>query len=423
MWHVYFMCPPKRARQDDLRSLWLRRLRVWKVCLVLLLMISAGLYAKTPTGAITGTVKSEAGAAFPHTKVIAKASDGQVVESVFTDDQGRFQFPPVQPGTYRVEVEFAGQIETSAKTVEVKDGKTVELNFIGRATQAGTASKSGVLGPVSFYNQSGFKQGQLENPSGGGGYSSAASAQAVKMLKQYLAAPESPAVAGGSEANVKPGTVAGPHEEELEQSGSALLAHKNYAQATTVFEKATALYPRSERLQMGLGLSLYGAGKYPAAVSALSAAAHLAPDDSAPVVMLSEALQFAPDVAAASVLKRFSDLHPKSAPGHYAYGLSLWNDFRASHIAITLANAHTEFEKAIALDPDDAASHLQLGVIYDEQKATERAAREYLAAIRLNSQLATAHYRLAQDYQRLGKKDKAASELALYEQLRRRTSP
>jgi tetratricopeptide (TPR) repeat protein len=423
MWDAPIICPPKRTCRNDLNSLRARQPRVAITCVALLLLISTGLLTTTSTGTITGTVKTEAGAAIAHAKVIARAPAGQEVAFAFTDEHGRFQFAAIHAGIYTVEIEFGGPMESSGKTANVKNGETLELNFVAHTAKAGTSRKPELLGPVSFYNQPNFRQGELQNPSGGGGYSNAASAQAVKMLNQYLAAPKPPASASTGTTKGEPGISARPHESELEQSGSTLLARKDYTQATEVFEKATALYPRSERLQMGLGLSLYGAGKYPAAVNALTEAARLAPDDSAPVVMLAEALRFAPDAGAASVVKQFSDLHPQSAQGHYALGLSLWNDFRADHDSSTLANAQAEFEKAIALDPTDAASHLQLGMIYDEQKAPELAAHEYLAAISLNHQLATAHYRLAQDYERLGEKDKAAAELAQYEKLRGQTAP
>jgi len=412
-----------RSRQDGLIVFRPRRSKVWKISLALWLMLSAGLFAKEPGGTIVGTVKTEAGAAIVHAKVIAKGSNGRVVTSAFTDDQGRFQFPPVQPGVYRVEIESAGRWKTSAKTVEVSDGTNAVLNFVGSPAHAGQSSKSDLLGPVTFYNDSDFKEGQLENPSGGGGYSNAASAQAGQMLKQYLAPQNSSASATGSGANEEPSGSLDAHEADFESSGSKLLAHRDYAKAIQVFTKASALYPRSERLQMGLGLSLYGAGKYKAAIDALGDAARLAPDDPAPVVMLSEASQFAPDPAAADLLKRFSEFHPNSAEGHYAYGLSLWRDFRVHHGAETLANAQAEFEKAVELNPSDAAAHLQLGMIYDEQRMIDRAAGEYLAATRANPKLAAAHYRLAQDYERLGEKDKAADELVLYEKLLGHASP
>ena len=308
MWEVPFMRTSKRTRQSDQNGLRAGRLRVGRTGLTLLLLISAGLFATTSTGTIKGTVETEAGAGIQGAKVIVRAPGGQVVATASTDDRGRFQLSSIPAGPYTVGVEFAGQMEASPQSVEVKDGETAELNFIGRDSHAGSTGKSGLLGPVSFYNHSGYRQGQLQNPSGGGGYSNAASAQAVNMLQQYLTVPRSPAATGGPEAGGKAGGYMYSQEAELEQSGKALLAQREYARATKVFEKATALYPPSEHLQMGLGLSLYGAGKYPAAVSALSEAARLAPDDSAPVVMLSESLQFAPDVAAAGMVKKFSNL-------------------------------------------------------------------------------------------------------------------
>jgi tetratricopeptide (TPR) repeat protein len=385
-------------------------------------LFSSGLLARTPAGTITGTVRTEAGVSVPHAKVIAKASGRQMVSSVLTDDRGRFQFPAIQPGTYRVEVEFPGQLKARSRMVVVKEGENAVLNFVATPAQKGTKGQSDLLGPVSFYNHSDFKQSELKNPSGGGGYSNAASAQAVKILNQYLAPAKSPGAESGAGAKENSGGSSSSQEAALERSGSALLAKNSYTQAVKVFEKATALYPRSERLQMGLGLSFFGAGKYPEAIDALREAARLAPDDSAPVVMIAEALQFTQDAAAANLLKRFSGLHPENARGRYAYGLSLWQAYRLNHNPDPLAGAQAEFEKAVALDPNDADAHLQLGTVYDEKKTPDRAIREYLAAIRVNPKLATAHYRLARDYERLGEKAKAADEFAQYNKLRGQAS-
>jgi tetratricopeptide (TPR) repeat protein len=392
------------------------------VALISWFLLSSGLQARTPAGTITGSVKTEAGVSVPLAKVIARASGGQVVSSVQTDDRGRFHFPPIQPGTYKVEVEFPGQLKTSSRMVVIKEREHAVLNFVATPPQKETKGKSDLLGPVSFYNHSDFKQSELKNPSGGGGYSNAASAQAVKILNQYLAPAKSPGAESGAGANVNSGASSSSQEEILERSGSALLAQNNYTRAVKVFEKATALYPRSERLQMGLGLSFFGAGKYPKAIDALRKAARLAPGDSAPIVMIAEALQFTQDSAAASLLKRFSELHPENARGRYAYGLSLWRAYRLNHNSEALAGAQSEFEKAVALDTNDADAHLHLGMIYDQNKVPDHAIREYLAAIRGNPKLATAHYRLARDYERLGAKGKAAEEFAQYNKLRGQTA-
>jgi tetratricopeptide (TPR) repeat protein len=416
-WGIPEMDCSQRGRQIAVCGSRSCRVRLLNTGLVFALLLSIGLAAKTQTGTISGTVRTEAGVAIPRAKVIVKSSAGNVLASTLTDDQGRFRFPPFMPGTYELEVELHGQWKTDTRRVLVKEDHHTVLNLIGRHVHLQAAGKSDGLGPVKFYDDSDFKQGELKDPSGGGGYSNAASAQAVKILNQYISSEGSSNAQHDIGGSGKSCGSAGSDEAALERSGRMLLAKKNYSEAAKVFEKATAMFPCSERLRMGLGLSLYGAGKYPEATGALREAARLAPDDSAPIVMLAETLQFVQDPAAESLLERFSKLHPEKAGGHYAYGLSLWRDFRMHRSVDKLADAQSEFEKAVSLDPNDADARLQLGMVYDEQKAPARAVAEYLATIRVNPRLASAHYRLAQDYERLGEKEKAAEELSLYQRL------
>ena len=417
-----FMFPSERIRGIHLRTNPLCRFGIAEAGLGLLFLISTVLIAQVSGIIVTGTVKTEAGAAVAGASVLARDRAGEVITSALTDSHGRYQLQPLQPGTYIVEVKLHGKQATSSESIEIREDKAVESDFVISPAQADTKGKSDLLGPVTFYNKSDFKQGELENPSAGGGYSNGTSVQAREMLRQYLAAPKLTTSEVASGTDEKPPASVNSHEAEIERSGRALLAKKDYTQAITVFEKGAALYLHSERLQMGLGLSLYGAGKYREAAEKLAEASQMAPDDPAPVVMLSEALQYAPDVTAASMIRRFSELHPGSAQGHYACGLSLWNDFRTNRSQESLAAAQAEFERAVALDPNDAGSHLQLGMIYDEQKATDLAVRQYEAVTRLDPGLAAAHYRLAQDYERLGQKDKAAAELALYQKLNGKNS-
>jgi len=395
-----------------------------RIVLVVWVMLStAAFFAKELRGTIAGTLKTESGLAIAHAKVTVIVSGGRVVASTMTDDHGRFEFPPLPPNVYKVEVGHGGSWAVSSKIVEVKGGEKSDLTLIGHPAGEVPSNQSNPLGPVSFYTDSNFQQGQLENPSGGGGYSNAASAQAVQMLKQYLAPAKfgTPATAPKNGGN--PNDSAGADGSELERTGSTLLAQRKYAEAVQVFQRGVAADPRSERLQMGLGFALYGAGKYGEAAEALSEAARLAPDDPAPIVMLAEVLQFAPVPESAALIQKFAAVHPKSAQGHYACGLSLWEEFRSRHEVGLLEHAQAEFDKAVALDPTDAASHVQLGMIFDERKLTARAILEYRSAVRLNPALAAAHYRLAQDYQRLGKKDEASAEFAEYEKLRNSGSP
>ncbi len=400
------------------RRFWLLNSDAATIVLARWVMLSTSAYpAQEPRGTIVGTLKTGSGLAIAHAKVVAIVS-GQAVASVATDDHGRFEFPPLAPNVYRVEIGHGESWVATSKIVVVKGGEKSDLTLIGHPAGESTSSQPNPLGPVSFYTDSRFQQGQLTNPSGGGGYSNAASAQAVQMLKQYLATAKPENSAGAPTNAGTPDDSADARGSDLERTGSTLLAQRDYAQAVQVFQRGVAADPRSERLQMGLGFALYGASKYAEATEALSEAARLAPDDPAPIVMLAEVLQFEPDQNAVTVVRQFAERHPESAHGHYAYGLSLWEGFRSRHETELLERAQAEFEKAVVLDPNDAVSHLQLGMIFDERKLTLRAVLEYQSAIRLDPALAVAHYRLAQDYQRLGKKEEAATEFAEYEKLR-----
>ncbi|MGH9448767.1 MAG: tetratricopeptide repeat protein, partial [Terriglobia bacterium] len=333
-----------------------------------------------------------------------------------------FQFPPIRSGICRVEVECPRCGKIAAKTLVIENEGNLNVNFVVRRQSEGQTARSDLLGPVSFYTNPDYKTSGLEDPSAGGGYSDSASRQAGQMVSQYLARDTAPSPSRSAhEGNLMDAPSLS--EASLEGSGRALLAKGKFTQAIRVFETAVARYPRSERLRMGLGLSLYGAGKFPAAGQALREAARLAPDDPSPILMLAEASRFAPNSETSRLLKRFSDLHPQSRAGHYAYGLALWGDYRSRHDARVLAQAQHQFEKALALDGNSSDAHLRLGMVYDEQGATQRAIHEYLKAIQVSPALAIAHYRLAQDYERAGERDKAAAEIARYEKLRSHASP
>jgi Carboxypeptidase regulatory-like domain len=60
------------------------------------------------TSAITGRVSDASGAAVPHAAVTITNRDNGSQRSLKTDDEGRFNFPQLKPGTYSVRVESAG---------------------------------------------------------------------------------------------------------------------------------------------------------------------------------------------------------------------------------------------------------------------------------------------------------------------------
>ena len=75
-------------------------------------------------------------------------------------------------------------------------------------------------------------------------------------------------------------------------------------------------------------------------------------------------------------------------------------------------------EKALAIDPSIRITHLDLGIVFAEDKKYEAAIAAFKDAIRLDNSKTDAHYRLARVYRDAGKPAEAAAELAIVSQLR-----
>jgi tetratricopeptide (TPR) repeat protein len=81
-------------------------------------------------------------------------------------------------------------------------------------------------------------------------------------------------------------------------------------------------------------------------------------------------------------------------------------------------NAKPMLEKALAIDPSIRITHLDLGIVFAEDKKYEAAIAAFKDAIRLDNSKTDAHYRLARVYKDAGKPAEAAAELAIVSQLR-----
>ncbi len=70
--------------------------------------LASALLAQSPTGTITGTVSDASGAVVPGAKLEITNTLTGVSRSSTTNGTGNFQFPLLNPGTYRLTVEFTG---------------------------------------------------------------------------------------------------------------------------------------------------------------------------------------------------------------------------------------------------------------------------------------------------------------------------
>ena len=210
-----------------------------------------------------------------------------------------------------------------------------------------------------------------------------------------------------------------PSEQHIFDWGIELLLHQTLEPALKVFQSGVERYPRSARLLIGLGLTLYSRGVYDEAIKTFSQATDLEPSDPRPYLFLAKMYKVS-TVESSGVterLRRFAQVDPRNAQALYYYALSLWKGAREQKREADLTEIEGLLKKAAALDPRFADAHLQLGILYAERKDYPEAIREYQQAIRLEPSLVDAHYRLAQAYVRTGEKERAQGEFETYERL------
>ena len=81
------------------------------------------------SSAISGTVDDPSGAALANAAITANEVDTKAGRSVRTDQNGRFLFSQVNPGTYTVTVAATGFAEQTSRPIVVEVGRTATLNF------------------------------------------------------------------------------------------------------------------------------------------------------------------------------------------------------------------------------------------------------------------------------------------------------
>lgn len=211
-----------------------------------------------------------------------------------------------------------------------------------------------------------------------------------------------------------------PSEDNLFAWGSEMLLHRTYEPAITIFQEAARRYPKSPRILIGLGLSLYSRGQYDEAVKALLAAIDINPGDPRAYVFLSKAYNSSPLQAdeVVQAFRRYAELQPNNALGQYYYAISLWKGKRTEDTTLDQRAVESLLLKSVSLDDSLAEAHVQLGNLYADQHNYDKSIPQYERALQLDQNLADAHYRLGTDYVHVGQKESAQKEFAVYQKLR-----
>lgn len=210
-----------------------------------------------------------------------------------------------------------------------------------------------------------------------------------------------------------------PREPYLFDWGSELLLHYAAEPARDVFVRGNRLFPRSERMLMGLGAAWFALGNDDNAVQQIGQASDLNPYDPAPYLFLGkmQRAEKVPSDAAVEKLRRFVTLQPANPEANYYYAVALWKRRKQSPDSARVSQIETLLNTAARLNPQYAEPHLQLGILHSDAGNDSAAIAEYERAIQLHPQMEEAHYRLARAYRQLGQADKSKEQLQLYQQL------
>lgn len=208
---------------------------------------------------------------------------------------------------------------------------------------------------------------------------------------------------------------ADPSESHLFDWGSELLTHRANAQAIAVFGKGHRLYPHSVRTMLGLAAAYYAIGSYAEASRFFFAACDENPADPSPYLFLGQ-VQSAEIVESDGFLKRmerFAAQRPDDAQASYLYAKALWKH---------QSDPRPMLQNALRLNPRLAPAHLTLGILDASSRNFSSAIEHFEKAIAIDPDLEEAHYRLAQVYRQTGEADKARQELAVFEDLSRKSA-
>jgi Flp pilus assembly protein TadD len=160
--------------------------------------------------------------------------------------------------------------------------------------------------------------------------------------------------------------------------GVALLEQYKYREGAESFRRALALSPRLALAQINLGIALYNVPDAVGAEEQLTRARTLAPDAPQP---------------------------------SYVLGLIARARGQADE-------AVADFERVLALDPQDVGANVQLGQLYAQQRKYAEAARHFRAALDAEPYNVTALYNLATALLRGGERDEGQKLLARFQELR-----
>ena len=197
------------------------------------------------------------------------------------------------------------------------------------------------------------------------------------------------------------------------EAAKPLLDQQNFGEAIVILKEGVARLPRSAQLELALGVSYYGLRRFDAAADAFLRTIGITPEAEQPYTFLGRILDQIPS-RLPKVTQRFEEYelaNPASAAACLLHARALDAQSLEPETALRL------IEKSIALNATDASAHFERGTVLDRLQRFREATAEFERAAELAPSDPANHYRLARDYERIGKHAAAETEREKHAQL------
>jgi len=183
------------------------------------------------------------------------------------------------------------------------------------------------------------------------------------------------------------------------------LKQQNFAAALETLDAGRKYFDKSAQLELAAGVAYYGLRRFPEAIDAFLRTIQLAPGVEQPYVFLGRMLDQAEGKlpAITTVLAAFAARAPESYLSNFLYGKCLV-------LAGDPARAEALLRRSIALNDRFWESHFALGAVLEQRREFENATHEMQRAVELNPDDAASHYRLSRLYDRLGRTSEAQTQ-------------
>lgn len=209
-----------------------------------------------------------------------------------------------------------------------------------------------------------------------------------------------------------------PSEQNAWQLGFEYLRHWTFDAAVTEFQAASRQFPDSERLRLGLGVALYGAAKYVAAIPVFADLLKSEPDNAlyAELLGMSCDAPLPASVASCTNLVQYAGTHPADTKAAtYAASWLLKYEDSAQHLDL----ARNLLKRALAANPTIPEALFQMGMVMQNGQDWKGSIPFLERAVKLKPDYAQAHYRLALAYGRTGRKQDGQAQMALQKKFAR----